>query len=103
MKRLLIPLAVAPLALHVVEDAFGSGSGTFAMLVADWFQPVAYLGCGIAVLAAPTRGRRRLPWVLLGSGLILYACGNVYFNLVTRATGHPPGFPSTADALWLSL
>src|SRR4051812_37968152 len=103
MTRLLIPLAVALLALHVGEDAFGSDSGTFSMLVADWFQPVAYLGCGLAVLCAPTRGRRRLPWILLGAGLILYASGNVYFNLMTRATGEPPGFPSTADALWLAL
>src|SRR4051812_47494684 len=103
MTRLLIPLAVALLALHVGEDAFGSDSGTFARLVADWFQPAAYLGCGLAVLWAPTRGQRRLPWILLGSGLILYASGNVYFNLVTRATGEAPGFPSTADALWLAL
>src|SRR4051812_5142526 len=103
MTRLLIPLAAALLALHVGEEAFGSGSGTFSMLVADWFQPVAYLGCGLAVLWAPTRGQRRLPWILLGAGLILYASGNVYFNLMTRATGEAPGFPSTADALWLSL
>jgi diguanylate cyclase (GGDEF)-like protein len=103
MTRLLIPLAAALLALHVGEDAFGSGSGTFSMLVADWFQPVAYLGCGLAVLWAPTRGQRRLPWILLGTGLILYASGNVYFNLMTRATGTSPGFPSIADALWLSL
>src|SRR3954453_13000082 len=103
MTRLLIPLAVALLALHVGEDAFGSDSGTFSMLVADWFQPVASLGCGLAVLWAPTRGQRRLPWILLGAGLILYASGNVYFNLMTRATGEAPGFPSTADALWLSL
>jgi diguanylate cyclase (GGDEF)-like protein len=103
MTRLLIPLAAALLALHVGEDAFGSGSGTFSMLVADWFQPVAYLGCGLAVLWAPTRGQRRLPWILLGAGLILYASGNVYFNLMTRATGQEPGFPSAADAMWLSL
>src|SRR4051794_22734410 len=103
MTRLLIPLAVALLALHVGEDAFGSDSGTFARLVADWFQPAAYLGCGLAVLWAPTRGQRRLPWILLGAGLILYASGNVYFNVMTRATGEAPGFPSTADALWLSL
>src|SRR3954468_14871140 len=105
MTRLLIPLALALLALHVGQDAFGSGSGTFATLLADWFEPVAFLGCGLTVLWGGTRERieRRLPWLLLGTGLVLYASGNVYFNLMTRATGEAPGFPSTADALWLLL
>src|SRR3954468_3902807 len=105
MTRLLIPLALALLALHVGQDAFGSGSGTFATLLADWFEPVAFLGCGLTVLWGGTRERieRRLPWLLLGTGLVLYASGNVYFNLATEATGAAPGFPSIADALWLSL
>src|SRR3954471_20995461 len=105
MTRLLIPLALALLALHVGDDAFGSGSGAFSTLLADWFEPVAFLACGLTVLWGGTRERieRRIPWLLLGAGLILYASGNVYFNLMTRATGEAPGFPSTADALWLSL
>jgi diguanylate cyclase (GGDEF)-like protein len=103
MSRLLIPLAVALLALHVGEDAFGSGSGAFAKLLADWFQPTAFLACGLTVLWGGSRTERRLPWLLLGAGLILYSSGNVYFNLATHATGVAPAFPSLADALWLSL
>ncbi len=103
MTRVLILLAAALLALHVGEDALGSGSGAFARLLGDWFQPTAFLACGLAVLWGASRAGKRLPWLLLGTGLVLYAGGNVYFNLVTSATGQAPGFPSAADALWLSL
>ncbi|MEA2411184.1 MAG: hypothetical protein QOC77_1745 [Thermoleophilaceae bacterium] len=103
MTRLLIPLAVALLALHVGEDAFGDGKGAFATLLANWFEPTVFLGCGLAVLWGAARAERRLPWLLLGGGLVLYASGSVYFNLQTEATGVAPAFPSTADVLWLSL
>jgi diguanylate cyclase (GGDEF)-like protein len=99
---LLVPLAVGLLAVHGVHDLLGPDGGQFTSLVAEWFEPVAFLGCGLAVLWGACRAKRRAPWVLIGAGLVLYASGNVFFNMATDA-GHTPGFPSAADALWLSL
>jgi hypothetical protein len=73
MTRLLIPLAAALLALHLGEDTFSPGSGGFAGLLADWFQPTAFLGCGLTVLSRgdsradswshlPLRGIARRVW-----------------------------------------
>ena len=63
---------------------------------------MAYLGCGLATLWRATVRDGRLPWVLLGSGLVLYATGSIYFNLAFGTDPSPP-FPSPADGLWLSL
>src|SRR3954471_12244488 len=100
--RLLLPLAALLLGLHVAKDQLGAGGGDFTELVADWFQPAAFLACGLAVLWRAVHADRRAPWMLLGIGLILYASGNVYYNL-DSLSGSAPGFPSVADALWLSL
>jgi diguanylate cyclase (GGDEF)-like protein len=101
-NRLLLSACIALLALHVTYDTVGLGSPSTDSLFAQWFQPVAFFGCGAATLLRAFAMKRRAPWLLLGCALILYAGGNLYFNVATDE-GHPPGFPSAADALWLAL
>src|ERR1700716_2072992 len=91
--RLLLSACIALLALHVTYDTVGLGSRNADSLFAQWFQPVAFFGCGAATLSRALGMKRRAPWVLLGCALILYAGGNLYFNLATNE-GHAPGFPS---------
>ena len=99
---LLLLLAALLLGLHATKDALGADAGQFGALVSDWFEPVAFLACGLATLArAPSTGRR-LTWLLVGAGLTLYASGSVYYNLAFADVASPP-FPSVADWLWLSL
>ncbi|MEA2466811.1 MAG: hypothetical protein QOJ57_937, partial [Thermoleophilaceae bacterium] len=100
--RLLVLTGVALLGLHAGNDLLGPSGGAFTDALGKWFQPAAFMLCGVAVLMRAGRGPRGTPWLLLGTGLVLYASGNVYFNLVAGG-GEPPGFPSAADALWLSL
>ena len=79
------------------------GGASFDSFFSLWYQPVGFLGCGLATLwrAASVR-EERMPWALLGSGLVLYAAGSVYFNLEYGSNPSPP-FPSLADGLWLAL
>ncbi len=44
-------------------------------------------------------GRVRLPWLVLGAGLLSYAVGEGYFFFVERAVD---SFPSVADLFWLA-
>src|SRR3954471_788044 len=95
--------AVALLALHVWHDLSGFGGPSFDAFFAAWFQPVAFLGCGVVTLARPRAPPRDgTPWLLLGGGLVFYAAGSVYFNLAFGRDATPP-FPSVADALWLTF
>jgi diguanylate cyclase (GGDEF)-like protein len=99
---LLLPLAGVLLSVHVVKDVLGADAGGFGTIVSAWFQPAAFLACGVAVLSRAARREGRVPWILLGTGLVLYASGNVYYNLAFADVAFPP-FPSAADAVWLSL
>ncbi len=101
--RHLILAAAVFLALHVAHDLVSFGGDSFDSFFSLWYQPVGFLGCGLATLwrAASARGER-LPWALLGSGLVMYAAGSVYFNLEYGNNPSPP-FPSLADGLWLAL
>jgi diguanylate cyclase (GGDEF)-like protein len=97
-SRLLIAAAVVVLGLQVAHLTAGLGE-----VWALWFMPLAFGGSGVATLArARLRGADRIPWTLLGAGLVLYALGNVVFNVFHAGDASPP-FPSMADALWLTL
>src|SRR4051812_29396602 len=93
-------LAGMLLGMHAVKDVLGPDAGQFGTVMAGWFDPTAFLACGLAVLWRAGHTERRLPWLFVGAGLSLYAGGNIFFNI---AYTHCPAFPSPADALWLSL
>jgi EAL domain-containing protein (putative c-di-GMP-specific phosphodiesterase class I) len=57
----------------------------------------------IAVLARAVSSRQgRLPWLLLGIGLLLWSIGCL-LQAVTAVRGEELPFPSPSDALWLAL
>jgi diguanylate cyclase (GGDEF)-like protein len=95
-------LAGALLCVHVVKDLLGTDAGAFGTVVSAWFEPAAFLACGLAVIGRAGSTGRRATWLLVGVGLTLYAGGSVYYNLAFADVSSPP-FPSIADWLWLSL
>ena len=103
MSRILLVAGAALLALHVAHDLTSFGGASFDRAFALWFQPVVFAGSGAVCLArAATVRVDRLPWSLLGVGLLLYAAGSVLFNAMYGDDPSPP-FPSIADALWLAM
>src|SRR4051812_29732955 len=99
-SRLLLGAGALLLALHLLHDV--SGLGGLDRAFSEWFMPVAFLGSGAAALVRSASGHERTGWLLLGSGLVLYAAGSIYYSAACTL-GITPGFPSLADALWLSL
>jgi diguanylate cyclase (GGDEF)-like protein len=91
------------LAFHIAHEITGFGDAAFDELFALWFQPLVYLAAGAATLGRASSIRTdRLPWALVGAGLILYAAGSIYFNVGFGDDPSPP-FPSIADGLWLAM
>jgi diguanylate cyclase len=97
-------LTVAALAAHLVfigAIALGDAGGAAGEWVRTWFQPIVLAAAVLACAEAARRGRGavRGAWGALAIGIAFYAAGWVVFN-VEHTTG-APGFPTTADALWL--
>ncbi len=107
MPRASTPLLVLAAAIllgsYAVRELVGLGDPALDDAFSLWFQPATYLACGLATLLRTRRApEERLPWLLLGSGLVLYAIASIYFNLRFGDDPSPP-FPSLADGLWLSM
>ena len=100
---LLVPLLAGLCGAVAAALAAGAGGDAVRSAVDAWFQPAGFLACGAATLLAARRTRgERLPWALLGTGLVVYAAGSVIFNL-QAGDGSSAPFPSTADAAWLAM
>lgn len=99
----LLLTAALLLGSYAVHGLFGFGSTAWDDAFTAWFQPTAFMACGVAtLLSVKRRPEERAPWLLLGTGLVTYALGSVYFNLLFGDDASPP-FPSLADVLWLAL
>jgi diguanylate cyclase (GGDEF)-like protein/PAS domain S-box-containing protein len=65
------------------------------------FDPLALIAAGGAVYGiVRNRPDRRLSWVLLVAGLVLFVAGDVVWDVATRAAGGSTGYP-WADVLYL--
>src|SRR4051812_16624139 len=101
--RLLLPAAALLLLSFAAHEVLGFGNAALDDAFDAWFQPAVFLGCGLATLLRGSRvPAERSPWLLLGTGLVLYAIGSVYYNIGPANDPSPP-FPSAADGLWLML
>ena len=100
---LLVPLFAGLCGAVAAALAAGAAGDAVRSAVHAWFQAAGFLACGAATLLAARRTRgERLPWVLLGCGLLAYAAGSMVFNL-QAGDGSSAPFPSAADAAWLAL
>jgi two-component system cell cycle response regulator len=96
-------LALLVFAGHAAYTSLGVGRGVVDDLATQWASFAAFLACaGVCFSRARSYRRERAAWSVLGAGLLLYALGVVYYNLIS-ANDTSPSFPSGADLLWLSL
>ena len=103
-----------------------TSSGTLMPRVSWWFVALGSLGAGLATLVSSDAGRsfafdalgliaaagavygilrnrpdRRFSWLFLAFGLVLFAAGDVAWDVATRGAGASTGYP-WADILYLA-
>ncbi|HEX3562274.1 MAG TPA: diguanylate cyclase, partial [Solirubrobacterales bacterium] len=72
------------------------------ILIEEWVYDFVTMTAALATLArAAVRKEERLPWALLGFGLLSWAAGDLYWSVVLRNLSSPP-FPSFDDALYFA-
>jgi diguanylate cyclase (GGDEF)-like protein len=96
----LLALVIAAAAANALLDV---GGPLIDEIMRTWASSFVYvLASGIAVARAVAIRQSRAAWILIASGLCLYAAGNLLWALWLEHMEAPP-IPSIADALWLSL
>jgi two-component system cell cycle response regulator len=90
--------AVAYLA-HVYA---GVGGKRADAVFSDGVYNVAMIGAAFAlIMRAPSRGQDRAALLAIGTGMLLWATGDLYYTVAYSGGAEPPS-PSVADALYLS-
>jgi diguanylate cyclase (GGDEF)-like protein/PAS domain S-box-containing protein len=97
---LLFGIALTSQLALMVNAVFGYGAvrptAAAAMVTVTMFATAA--GTLLSGLGGPD-GKRRLPWLVLGGGLLSYAVGEAYFFFVQETI---TTFPTVADLFWLA-
>jgi diguanylate cyclase (GGDEF)-like protein len=96
-------IAVAGLMAYAAQTSFqvcGAGADPF-------FEQYVYTGliftaAGLCLVRAIAIGRERLPWFVLGFGLLAWAGGEVYYSAFYADLAEPP-LPGVSDGLWLTF
>jgi two-component system cell cycle response regulator len=92
---------VAALLVVIAHSLAGFGSG-HSYVIEEWVYDFVTMGAALGTLwRAAVRKQERLPWALLGLGLLGWAAGDLYWSVFLRDMAEPP-FPSGSDALYLA-
>src|SRR5215211_1637140 len=93
--------ALVTLGIYTAHLGLGLGGSEtdsfFNDFVYNWLEFSAALAC---FLRAAFVREERLPWIVMGIGLLSYFGGDVYWTLFLSDQSSPP-FPSIADGLYL--
>jgi diguanylate cyclase (GGDEF)-like protein len=90
----------AGLIVHVVHAATGFGGASADWLIGNVDYTFVLAGsAGMCIARAVRQSSARLPWALLGAGLMLWAGADATSTFVL----HDPPSPSVADAGWLAF
>jgi len=93
---------LAALMLEIAHNTVHFGSPRFSYFIEEWVYDFITMTAALATLArSALRKEERLPWALLGFGLLSWAAGDLYWTAVLRDLSSPP-FPSVDDILYLA-
>jgi diguanylate cyclase (GGDEF)-like protein len=94
-------VVVIALLVVVAHSLVGFGSGE-SYLIEEWLYDFVTMSAAVATLwRAATRVQERLPWALLGFGLLAWALGDLYWTVLLRDLAAPP-FPTASDGLYIA-
>jgi diguanylate cyclase (GGDEF)-like protein len=66
------------------------------------FSALPILAATVCLLRAWSSRTGRMPWLLLGIGMLLWAGGSIFWSVFLKQLAEPP-YPSVADALYLGF
>jgi diguanylate cyclase (GGDEF)-like protein len=66
------------------------------------FSALPILAASVCLLRAWSSRTGRMPWLLLGIGMLLWAGGSIFWSVSLKQLAEPP-YPSVADALYLGF
>ena len=96
-------LAGLLLLAFVAHATLGLGGSGLDSFFEDWVYNGVTLGAALAcLLRAHVIRQERLPWLLMGLGLLAWTGGDLYWTLILADDPSPP-YPSAGDALYLAF
>jgi diguanylate cyclase (GGDEF)-like protein len=98
-------LALALVGLWVVYFAYvlaGPGLGVEGFFRTYVFSTLPVIAGAMCLLRAWYGGGERAAWALMGTGMLLWAGGSIYWSVHLKSLAEPP-YPSIADALYLGF
>ncbi len=78
------------------------GAGADGFFEQYVYTALIFVAAGLCLTRAAAIGRERLPWLVLGVGLLAWAGGEVYYSVVYADLAEPP-LPGVSDGLWLTF
>jgi diguanylate cyclase (GGDEF)-like protein len=100
--RLLLLISAAWLALHELHAIFTPGAGDSWLFHRYVHLAVLLVAGSACLLAAVMRKDERLPWALIGIGLLGWSGGEAWYSLVLWSDPSPP-IPAPSDLGYLLL
>jgi two-component system, cell cycle response regulator len=98
---ILAGLVLAALLVVIAHNTVGFG-GHESFFIEEWVYDFVTMSAALATLGrAAARKEGRLPWSLLGFGLLGWALADLYWTVLLRDMAEPP-FPNGSDALYLA-
>ena len=96
-------LTTLALLAYVAYVAFGLGSPSLDDFFEDWVYCGLIVAAGVICITRALAFREeRGAWLLMGSGLLAWAAGEVSWTVLLADDPNPP-YPSVADALYLAF
>ncbi len=101
-RGVLAAVVLAALLVVLAHLTFHFGSPRYSYFIEEWVYDFITMTAALVTLGrAAVRTEERLPWALLGFGLLSWAAGDLYWTVVLRDVSTPP-FPSVDDVLYLA-
>lgn len=98
-----LAVAAALFLLVATQLELGYGGKSVSNLFTNWLYDGVGEAAGLTCLSRGLRYREdRLAWVLIGTGVLLWTAGDVYYTFVLQNAASQP-FPSPADAGYLGF
>jgi diguanylate cyclase (GGDEF)-like protein len=103
MARFVLSAMAAAIALELACTLAGFGDGPVSFAINGPLYDAIMLGSALACLLRARADRNeRVAWALLGTGMLMWALGDLYWDAFLYHDRHP-AFPSPADAGYLAF